>query len=82
MNAKATFTRPRVATVLVASGLSALITFGLFAAIVGAFQRAGTPFDQILTAEHACAQYAFVSERDTCARLYLVAPRIQNVASR
>lgn len=82
MNPKTTLTRPRVVTVLVASGLSALITFGLFAAIVGVFQRAGTPFDQILTAEHACAQYAFVSERDNCARLYLVASRVQNVASR
>jgi hypothetical protein len=33
-------------------------------------------------AEHACANYAFVSEREACVRLYLAASRVQNIAHR
>jgi hypothetical protein len=37
---------------------------------------------QIVIAEHACADYAFVSERETCMRLFLAASRVQRVAIR
>ena len=82
MNVKPTLTRPRVVTTLVTVALSALIAIGLLTAVTGLFQRDGAPFEQVVIAEHACANYAFVSERETCVRLYLATSRVQNVASR
>ena len=78
----ATLARPHVATSLVAATLAAFIAIGLLTAVTGLFQRDGAPFEQVVIAEHACANHAFVSERQNCARLYLAASRIQNVASR
>jgi len=82
MNAKPTLARPHVVTTVVAASLSALIAIGLLTAVTDLFQRDGAPFEQVLIAEHACASYAFVSERETCVRLYLAASRVRNVASR
>lgn len=82
MNVKSKLARPRVGTTLVALALSTLIAIGLLTAVTGLFQRDGAPFEQVVIAEHACANYAFVSERETCVRLYLAASRVQNVASR
>jgi hypothetical protein len=82
MNAKPTLARPHVVTTLVAVALSTLIAIGLLTAVTGLFQRDGAPFEQLVTAEHACATYALVSERETCVRQYLAASRLQNVASR
>ena len=82
MNAKPTLARPHVVTTIVAAALSAIITIGLLSAITGLFQRDGAPFGQVVIAEHACANYAFVSERETCVRLYLTAARVRNIASR
>jgi hypothetical protein len=82
MNAKSTLARPHVVTTIVATALAALIAIGLLTAVTGLFLRDGAPFEQVVTAEHACADYAFVSERETCMRLYLAASRVRNVASR
>ena len=82
MNVKPTLARPCVVTTLVSVALSTLIAIGLLTAVTGLFQRDGAPFEQLVIAEHACATYAFVSERETCVRLYLAASRVQNVASR
>jgi hypothetical protein len=82
MNVKPTLARPHVVTTIVAAALSTLIAIGLLSAISGLFQRDGSPFEQVVIAEHACANYAFVSERETCVQLYLAASRVQNVASR
>ena len=82
MNAKPTLARPHVVTTLVAAALATLIAIGLLTAVTTLFQRDGAPFEQLVIAEHACANYAFVSERETCVRLYLAASRVQNVASR
>ena len=82
MNAKPTLARRHVVTTTVAAALSALIAIGLLTTVTGLFQRDGTPFEQLVIAEHACANYAFVSERETCVRLYLAASRFRNVASR
>jgi len=54
---------------------------GLLTAVTDLFQRDGAPFEQVVIAEHICAN-AFVSERETCVRLYLAASRVRNVASR
>ena len=81
MNAKPVLARPHVVTTIVAAALSVLIAIGLLAAVAGLFLRDGTPFEQVVIAEHACTNYAFVSEREACVRLYLAASRVQNVAS-
>lgn len=82
MNAKPTFPRRHIATTIGASVLSALIAIGLLSAVTGLFQRDGTPFEQVVIAERACADHTFVSERETCVRIYLAAARVRNVASR
>ena len=81
MNAKPTLGRPRVVTTIAAAALSAVIAIGLLTAVTGLFQRDGAPFEQVVIAEHACANQTFISERETCVRLYLIASRVQNVAS-
>ncbi len=81
MNAKPTVARPHVVTTA-AAALSSFIAIGLLTAVVGLFERDGTPFEQVVIAEHACANYAFVSERDACVRLFLAASRIRQVANR
>ena len=82
MNAKPTLARPHVAATLVAATLSVFIAIGLLTAVTGLFQRDGAPFEQVVIAEHACANHALVSEREACVRLYLAASRVQNIASR
>ena len=81
MNAKPTLARPRVVTT-VAAALSTVIAIGLLTAVTGLFRRDGVPFEQVVIAEHACANHAFVSEREACVRLYLAASRVQNIARR
>lgn len=82
MNAKPVLARPHVVTTTVAAALSSVIAIGLLTAVAGLFQRDGAPFEQVVIAERACTNYAFVSERETCVRLYLAASRFRNVASR
>ncbi len=77
MNAKPTLARPRVVTT-VAAALSTVIAIGLLTAVTGLFQRDGAPFEQVVIAEHACANHTFISEREACVRLYLAASRVQN----
>ena len=82
MNAKPTLARRHVVTNIVAAALSALIAIGLLTAVTDLFQRDGAPFEQVVIAEHVCANGAFISEREACVRLYLAASRVRNVASR
>lgn len=82
MNANPTLARPRIVTTIAAAALSAVIAIGLLAAVTGLFQRDGAPLEQVVIAEHACANHAFISEREACVRLHLAASRVQNVASR
>jgi len=82
MNAKPTLARPRVVTTVAATALSTVIALGLLTAVTCLFQRDGAPFEQVGIAEHACANHAFISEREACVRLYLATSRVQNIASR
>jgi hypothetical protein len=82
MNAKPIHAHRHVGTIIAAAALSALIGIGLLSVVAGLFLRDGTPLEQVVIAEHACADYAFVSERETCMRLFLAASHIQRVASR
>ncbi len=82
MNAKPTLARPRVVTTIAAAALSTVVAIGLLTTVTGLFQRDGAPFEQVVIAEHACANHTFISEREACVRLYLAASRVQNAASR
>jgi hypothetical protein len=82
MNVKPKLARHRVVTIIAAAALATVIAIGLLTAVTVLFQRDGTPFEQVVIAEHACANHTFISERDACVRLYLAASRVQNVASR
>lgn len=82
MNTNPTLARPRPVTTIAAAALSAVIAIGLLAAVGGLFQRDGAPFEQVVMAEHACANHTFISEREACVRLHLAASRVQNIASR
>ncbi|MGA2552359.1 MAG: hypothetical protein ABSF50_19610 [Burkholderiaceae bacterium] len=82
MNDKPILPRPHAGTTVAAAALSSFIAIGLLTAVVGLFERDGTPFEQVVVAEHACASYEFVSERAACTQLFLAAARVRNVASR
>jgi len=82
MTDKPALDRQHLAITVVAAAFAALIGIGLLAAVAGLFQRDGAPFEQVVIAEHACANFSFASERATCVRLYLAASRVRNVASR
>ena len=82
MNTTPTLARSHVVSTIGAAALSSCIAIGLLAAVADLFQRDGTPFKHVVIAEQACANYVFVSERETCVRSYLAASRFQIVASR
>ena len=82
MNAKPTLARPNVGTTILVAALSVLIAIGLLTAVAGLFLRDGAPLEQVVIAERACSDHAFVSERETCVGLFLAASRVRNLASR
>jgi hypothetical protein len=82
MNTKPTLARRHIGATLAAATLSAIIAISLLSAVTDLFQRDGVPFEQVVIAEHACTNYGFVSERETCVRLHLAASRVRIVASR
>jgi len=82
MNAKPAFARRPAAVHVAAAALAVLIGLGTLGALTGMFQREGTPFEQLVVAEQACADRTFVSERQTCVRSFIAATRVQNFASR
>lgn len=82
MNAGSTLARPNVVTTIAVAALAVLIAIGLLGSVAGLFQRDGAPFEQLVIAERACANHGFVSERETCVRLYLAALQVRNIASR
>ena len=70
MNARPVLAHPHVGVSIVAAALSVLIALGLSSAVAGLFLRDGAPLGQIVIAERACADRAFVSERESCIRSY------------
>lgn len=82
MNAKPNLPHPHVGATLAAAALSALVAMGLLTAVAELFQRDGAPLEQVAIAERACADHAFVSQREACMRTFLAALRGRSVASR
>jgi hypothetical protein len=81
MTASRAFVRSPVSAIVFAV-LAALIGVGVPAGVTGAFQRDGAPFEELLTAQHACNHYTYASERERCMRAHVEGPRRANVASR
>ena len=82
MNAKPVLVQSHVGTKLVAAALSALIGISLLGAVTDLFRRNGTPFEQLVAAERACADHAYVSEIETCVHATFAASRPQRIAGR
>ena len=82
MNAKTTLARRHVGATIVAAALSAFVAIGLLTAVAEVFQHDGVPLEQVAIAERACADHAFVSQREACMRTFLAALRGRSVASR
>jgi hypothetical protein len=53
---------------IIAGALSAFISIGGLSAVAGLFLRDGTPYEQVLAAERACANDAPASKREACPR--------------
>ena len=71
MTMKPTLPQTRPITYFIAAALAGTITTGLFAGVTALFQRGGMPFEQQVIAERACADRAYVSEREACVRQWL-----------
>jgi hypothetical protein len=82
MNPQSDLTHPHFVTMILAAMLSAVIGIGLLSAVAGLFLRDGTPYEQALIAQRACANNAYVSEREACARAFRGDSHISPVASR
>lgn len=70
-----TLPHPRPITCFIAAALAGSITAGLFAGVTALLQLDGRPLERAVAAERACADRAYVSERDACVRQRLAAPR-------
>ncbi|HKE40347.1 MAG TPA: hypothetical protein VKG21_10950 [Casimicrobiaceae bacterium] len=82
MNAKPILDRHNVGTTIVAAGLSVLISIGLLIAVAELFAQDGTPLQNVVIAERACSELAFVSDRNACVRQFLAVSAHRRIASR
>lgn len=81
MNAKPTLARPHFLACFIAALLSAVISAALLGAVSGLFHSDGIPFGKVVTAERACRDHVFVSEREQCVRRELAGPIGTKIAS-
>jgi hypothetical protein len=68
MNAKPTLARPHFLPCFIAALLSAVISAGLLGVVSSLFRSDGLPFGNVVAAERACRDRAFVSAREECVR--------------
>ena len=80
MNATPTLPRRHPLKSAIAAVLSVVISLALLASVTELFQRDGAPFEQVVAAEHACANYSYVSEREACVRVHLATARLTLLA--
>jgi hypothetical protein len=80
MNAAPKLPRRHPITSALAVVLSVVIALALLGGVSQLFQRDGTPFEQLVAAEHACANYGYASEREPCVRVYLATARLRVLA--
>ncbi len=73
MNARPELPGNSPLSVTVIAALAVVVAMGLLAAVTAMFQSAGTPYAQVVAAQRACADRAFVSEREHCVQEWLTA---------
>ena len=66
----------------IAAALAAVVSIGLLSLVVSLFRTDGGPLEQLVAAEKACQQYAYVSEREHCMNEWLAAARTTRVANK
>jgi hypothetical protein len=82
MNAKSTFPQPSSLSTTVIAAVAAFIAVGVLISVAFLFQRDGAPMERLVTAEHACSQHAYISDRETCVREWLAVSQSFRVASK
>jgi len=82
MNTKQHLARPRLIISFLAAVSACVIAIGLFATVTSVFQRDGKPMEQLVAAERACVEHAYVSEREACMRQWLAASRSPRMATK
>ena len=65
-----------------AATAAGIVATTLFSAVVLLFQSRGTPMEQWLMAERACAHYHYRSERETCIQQWAARFRATPVAAK
>jgi len=80
MNAMPKLPRRHPVASVLAAVLSVVIVLALLGGVTESFQRDGAPFEHLVAAEHACANCAYVSEREACVRAYLATARLTVLA--
>jgi hypothetical protein len=71
MTTKSTLPHPRPLTCFIAAVLAGTMTTITFSGVTALLQRDGMPFEQQVAAERACADRAYLSEREACVRQWL-----------
>jgi hypothetical protein len=82
MSAKPSLPHSSSLSTMIVAAIAAFVAVGLLSAVVLLFQRAGAPYEQLVAAERACAQYAYVSERQACVNQWIAAARASKVAGK
>ena len=75
MTTKPILPHPRALICFIAAVLAGTITAGIFSGVTNLLQRNGMPFEQQVAAERACADRAYLSEREACVRQWLAGRR-------
>ena len=63
-----------------AAALATVIALGILWGVAVLFQSKGAPMEWLVAAEHACARYIYLSEREACMNEWLVASQPRTVA--
>ncbi|MBK8336300.1 MAG: hypothetical protein IPL03_06770 [Sterolibacteriaceae bacterium] len=82
MTRKLPYPRPRAIYVVAIAATAAIIALTLLSTVVAHFERDGKLPANLVAAERACAQFAYVSGRELCMSRWLAALRSEAVAKR
>ena len=80
MSTRPNFAFPGSTLTVATAALAAVIALGILWGIVTLFQSRGVPMERLVAAEHACARYIYLSERQACMNEWLAASQPRTVA--
>jgi hypothetical protein len=78
MNTRLNFASHGSTLTVATAALATVIALGILWGVAVLFQSKGAPMERLVAAEHACARYVYLSERQACMNEWLAAsqPRI------